>query len=277
MNNLFRAELYKWKKSKSFYVCLLSAVCCIVIIWLSFLLADRIESGQVENGTMGITVSQDVLAEGQSESLLDEIDIMMIIQTFIGGGFSTLFISLFVCIWVIGEYGKGAVKNVVGKGYSRNRIFLTKYFSSVLISLILDIAIVMASVLTGVAVMGTARIGEHFLRDFMAYAGVQLMLIMAFSGIVAAISECARSLAAGIGIGVFVTAMSSTLVDGLDLLFKAVHIDFRASDYWITNVIENCPIEGINMDVVGGAVAVTVLWIAVSLSVGMIHFHEADV
>ncbi|MDE7414977.1 MAG: ABC transporter permease [Lachnospiraceae bacterium] len=277
MNNLFSAELYKWKKSRGFYICLLSAVCCIVIIWLSFLLADRIESGQIENGTMGITVSQETLEEGQSESFLDAIGIMQIVQTFIGGGFSTLFIAIFICIWVIGEYGKGAAKNVVGKGYSRNSIFLTKYFSSILISLVLDIAIVIASVLTGMAVMGTARIEENFFKDCLAYVGVQLMLSVAFSGIIAAIGEFTRNLAAGIGISILLTALSSTFANGLDLLFRAMHIDFRVSAYWITNVIENCPIEGINIDVVGSAIAVTIMWTVISLFAGMVHFHEADV
>ena len=277
MNNLFSAELYKWKKSRGFYVCLLSAVCCIVVIWLSFLLADRIESGQVENGTMGITISQEALEEGQGESLLDAVDIMQIVQTFIGGGFSTLFMAIFICIWVIGEYGKGAARNVVGKGYFRNSIFLAKYFSSVLISLVLDTAIIMVSVLTGVAVMGTARTGENFLQDCLAYVGVQLMLSVAFSSIIAAVSEFTRNLAAGIGISILLTALSSTLANGLDLLFKAVHVDFKASDYWITNVMENCPVEGINMDVVGGTIAVTIMWTVISLFVGMVHFHEADV
>ena len=62
-----------------------------------------------------------------------------------------------------------------------------------------------------------------------------------------------------------------------DLIFKAVNIDFKMSDYWISNVIENCPIEGINMDVVGRAVYVAVMWIVISLFAGMVHFREADV
>lgn len=277
MFNLFCAELYKWKKSKSFYICLLSAVCCVVLIWLSFLLADQIESGQVQNGTMGITVSEETLEEGQSASFLDEVPIMQVVQTFVGGGFSTLFTAIFICIWVVGEYTNGAVKNAVGKGYSRNSIFLTKYLSAVLTSLALDIAIIIASVLTGVAVMGTARIGDDFLPDCLAYVGIQLMLSVAFSGIIVTIGELTRSLAAGIGIGIFLAALSSTFASGFDLLFATMHIDFQVSDYWITSVIENCPTEGINMDVVGGAIGVTAMWTALSLLIGMVHFHEADV
>lgn len=277
MFNLFGAELYKWKRSRSFYVCLLSAVACAVIIWLSFLLADKVESGQVENGTMGIMVSEETLEEGRSTSFLDELNMMQIVQTFVGGGFSTVFMAIFICIWVVGEYANGAVRNVVGKGYSRNSIFLTKYLSAVLISLVLDIAIAMAAVLAGVAVMGTARVGEHFLPDCLAYVGVQLMLGVAYSGLIVAVSELTRSLAAGISISIFLAALSSTFANGLDLIFKTLRIDFKVSDYWIINVIEHCPIEGINLNVVGGAISVTAMWTIISLMIGMIHFHEADV
>lgn len=277
MFNLFGAEFYKWRKSKSFYICLLSAVVCVVLIWLSFLLADKVESGQVENGTMGITVSEETLEEGQNISFLDEVNMMQIVQTFVGGGFSTLFMAIFICIWVVGEYTNGAVKNVVGKGYSRNSIFLTKYISAVLTSLALDIAIIIVAVLTGVAVMGTARIGDTFWQDCLAYVGVQLMLGVAYSGMIATISELTRSLAAGISIGIFLAALSSTFASGLDLLFRTIHIDLKVSDYWITSVIENCPIEGINLDVVGGAISVTAMWTVISLMIGIVHFHEADV
>lgn len=277
MSNLFRSELYKWRKCRAFYVCLLSAVGCVVVIWLSFLLADQIASGNIENGTMGITVSEQGEVVGADTSFLDDFDIMEIVHTFVGGGFSTLFIAIFLSIWVTGEYANGAVKNAVGKGCSRNSIFLTKYLSSVLTALVLDIAIILAAVLTGMAVMGAGRIGEAFGQDCLAYVGVELVLSVAFSGVIATVNEWTRSLAAGIGISIFLTALSSTFVNGLDLLLKKLHTDFRISDYWITNVIESCPISGINADVVCRAVVVTVMWTAISLIAGMVHFHEADV
>ena len=138
-------------------------------------------------------------------------------------------------------------------------------------------AILIGAALTGVAVLGPDRIGETFVRDCLAYAGVQLMLSVAFCGIIVAVSEFVRSMAAGIAISMILAIFSSALANGLDLIFKAVNIDFRVSDYWISNVIENCPVEGINMDVVGSAICVTVIWTAISLFAGMVHFREADV
>ncbi|MDE6221216.1 MAG: ABC transporter permease [Lachnospiraceae bacterium] len=277
MFNLLGSELYKWRKSKAFYVCLLSALVCILTIWLTFLLEDQVERGAIESGTMGFTVMEPTAEDAEVTGILDDLNIMQMIQTFAGGGFSTLFIAVFVCIWVVGEYTHGAVRNVVGKGCPRRGVFVAKYISSVVTALALNLAIITAVVLTGVAVVGTARLGETFWQDCLAYAGVQLMLGMAYAGVIAMFSEFARSMAAGIGIGILLAALSSTLASGADLLFRIAHIDFKVSDYWIVSVIEACPYEGIDMNFVGRAVCVTVVWMIVSLIAGTVHFCEADV
>lgn len=58
MYNLMSSELYKWRKSRAFYVCLLSALVCIVLVWLSFWVEDQVERGNIENGTMGFAVME---------------------------------------------------------------------------------------------------------------------------------------------------------------------------------------------------------------------------
>lgn len=277
MFNFLSSELYKWKKSRAFYICLLSALGCIVIIWLSFWLEDQVERGNIASGTMGIIVVEPTEEDAVPTGILDDLDIMQMIHTFVGGGFSTLFIAIFVCIWVIGEYTNGAVKNAVGKGCSRRYVFMAKYISAVVIALAMNLAIILGSALTGAAVMGTARIGTTFWSDCLAYAAVQLMLGLAYAGVIAMVCEFVRNMAAGIGISILLAALSSTLASAADLLFKAMHISFRVSDYWIVCLIEHCRYVGIGMDFVGRAVFVTVMWLIVSLFAGLVHFQKADV
>lgn len=277
MFNLLSSELYKWRKSRAFYICLLSALGCMVIIWLSFLLEDQVERGNIESGVMGFAVIEPDVKDGEPTGILDDLDIMQMIQDFVGGGFSTLFTAIFICIWVIGEYTNGAVKNTVGKGYSRGEAFMAKYISSVVTAQVMNLAIILGAALTGVAVMGRARVKETFWADCLAYAGMQLMLGLAYAGVIAMICEFARNLAAGIGISILIAALSSTLASAADLLFRAVHIHFKVSDYWIVSMIEHCPYTGIRMEFVGRAVFVTVMWAAVSLFVGLMHFQKADV
>jgi len=275
--NLMSSELYKWRKSRAFYVCLLSALVCIVLVWLSFWVEDQVERGNIENGTMGFAVMEPDAEGGEATGILDDLDIMLMIQTFVGGGFSTLFIALFVCVWVVGEYTNGAVKNTVGKGCSRLHVFMAKYISSVVSALALNLVIILAVVLTGAAVTGPARIGETFWLDCLVYAGLQLMLGLAYAGVIAMVGEFTRSMAVSIGISILLAALSPALASAADLIFKAVHSDFMVSDYWIVSLIEHCPYEGIDMDFAGRAVCATAMWMIVSLSAGLVHFRNADV
>ena len=217
------------------------------------------------------------LTAAKGKALFDQFMIMDMVQTFVGGGVSAIFVAIVVCIWMIGEYTGGAIKNVMGKGYSRNSIFLIKYCSAVLISMVLNLVILIAVVLMGIVVMGTGRIDGQFWQDCLAYMGIELMLCAAFGGIIAAVSEVTRDMAVGISVSIFVTFFTGLLASGIDLIFGMLHMDFKVSDYWITCVIETCPVEGIGMDFVGRAIAVTIMWTMISLFVGMVHFHEADV
>lgn len=277
MSNLFCAELYKWRRSKGFYGCLFGAVAMVVIVWMSFWFSEQISIGQIENGTMGVVVSGEVPDGSEGESLFDQFSIMDMVQTFVGGGVSTIFVAIVVCIWMIGEYAGGAIKNVMGKGYSRNSIFLVKYCSAVLISMVLNLLILITVVLIGIVVMGTGRIDGQFWKNCLAYTGIELMLCAAFAGMIAAVSEFTRNMAVGISVSIFATLFTGLIANGIDLFLGMLHMDFKVSDYWLTNVIKTCPVEGIGMDLVGRAIAVTIMWTLISLFAGMVHFHEADV
>lgn len=76
MFNLLSSELYKWRKSRAFYICLLSALGCMVIIWLSFLLEDQVERGNIESGVMGFAVIEPDVKDGEPTGILDDLDIM---------------------------------------------------------------------------------------------------------------------------------------------------------------------------------------------------------
>ena len=276
MFNLMRGELYKWKKSKAFWGCLIAAVAMMTFTYLMLIFAQMVQTGQVENGTMGVTVSGESVSEEDAD-ILEEVGIKGMVQTCTTGGFSVIFTAIFICIWIVGEYTNGAVKNIVGKGYSRNSIFLARFLSSVVIATVMNLLIFAVTLLLGFAIMGTEQVNAGFWRDMLSYIGIEVMLSIALSGVIVTICEVTRNMAAGISISIALAIFSSVIGNGLDLFFKAIHVDFTASIYWITNAMAECPLEGLDMNFVGRAIYVAVLWTALSLFWGMIHFHETDI
>lgn len=277
MFNLVSSEIYKWRKTKGFWGCLLSGAGLVALIFLMLKLADGIQTGQIDSGTMGVVVSGEVINPEETESIFEEIGILDIIQGTWGGGGNLIFLTIFVCIWIIGEYTNGAVKNIIGKGYLRSSIFFVKYIFAILLSLLMNIVFFAVAIIGGIVIAGVEQTGGTFWQDCMAYIGVQLMLGMAFAGIVAAISEFARNMAAGIGIGMGLIVFSAIVISGFDFILQAFHIHFKLSTYWVMNAVTECQAGAVSMDFVGRSVCVTVIWILIPMLAGMLHFHRSDI
>lgn len=112
MRNILNGEWYKWKKNKAFWICLLSAVGLVLLVYLTMTAAGQ--------------------AMGAGGDVLQETGISGMAEQFAGGGLVTMFSAIFLCIWVISDYTHGAMKNVVGKGYSRIQVFLAKHLFGIL-------------------------------------------------------------------------------------------------------------------------------------------------
>ena len=98
MFNLISAECYKLKKSKNLYICCSVAVFFIVFIYGMLILADNIQSGNMENGTGGVYVSEDAAAEG---SITENLTVMDVYQQLFGGEFISILLEIFVSILLV--------------------------------------------------------------------------------------------------------------------------------------------------------------------------------
>ena len=105
------------------------------------------------------------------------------------------------------------------------------------------------------------------------------MLGLALAGIIVFVSELCRNLSAAISIGIGILLFSSALTGLLDMGAHYLLPDagFRFSDYWIVDLISNCPIKDIESGFLLRAVIMTIVWIALSLAGGIWHFKKADI
>ena len=269
MLNLLSAEFYKWKKSKSFIVCASIAILLVILIYFSFSVALQIQNGEVENGTNGVTVSEDADAA--------QFQIMDVMGEVTASGMMLIFTGIFSCIWVVSEYNHGAIKNIAGKGYSGRTVFAAKWISSLLTAVVMQILIIASMVLSGYIAFGKAGMGESFWTTLFSYSGIQLLLTVAFTSVIVMFCEFVRSTAVGISICMGVLMFSTTITSALDLIFMKFQLDFRTKSYWIMDLIADCPVGSIEMDFVGRVISVAVMWSAISMVLGMTHFQRADI
>lgn len=276
MLNLLDAEFYKWKKSKSFKVCSLLIVAIVIFTYIMIYVASNIQDGKIPNGTGGIIVSSDI----EDENIIDvlkTIGILGMMSEILGSGLAGIFITVFVCIWCISEYINGAVKNTAGKGYTRTKVFLSKYLSTAWCTVFMNLICIAAAFVVGIIVIGTSSIDRKFLPDFLSYVGMQLLFGIAFGGVVVVICELVRNMAGGIAICMILVTVSTTFVNGVDMILQSMNMKFQLGDYWILNVIAKCPTQSMDINFVGHGIFVVVLWIAVSFLLGMVHFQRKDI
>lgn len=287
MINLLSGEFYKLRKSRAFYICCLVAVFLTALVYGMLFLADFVQRGKVANGTAGVYVSvaedKGELQEEASGRLLEEIGIMEVLQQMISNSASIVMV-VFAAIFVIGEYGTGAIKNIVGKGYRREKIFLAKYIVTMAAGLVLLAVTVTATVLAGAVIMQIAGIKQDwsgaFFVDLVQYCGVQCLLGAAIVGVVAAISEICRNMAAGIAIGIgLLSGLSGLLVNALDFFVRWLfpQSTFRIGDYWILNLMAECPLWDIKASYALHASLVGMAWIILMAGAGILHFKRADI
>lgn len=277
MINLLKGEVYKLIKSRAFYVSCLVAVISVIFIHGMLYTASRIQSGEMENGSAGVVVSKEEMQES-SVPLLEEITTLDVLQQMYAN-FTVFFIAVFISIFVVGEYVNGVIKNVVGKGYARWKIFASKYIMSVLATAFLMLLMTVVAVIIGSFVRKGQVAGGAAFAEILKYVGIQLLICIAYCGVVVTISELCRSMGAGIAVNFAIATFSVVIVIAFDHLVQLIlpQSDFKVSSYWLVSLMSECPIKDMGVDFVLHAVIVSVVWIIITAGTGIFHFKKADV
>lgn len=267
MYNLLNGEFYKLRNTKCFYVC-----CAVIVAWCIFTtgcvrLADEAEKNDSQ---------QAVEMTEESESKDVKIGVMDMEEHMLGTAL-TVVVAIFAAIFVIGDYGNGAIKNIAGKGYSREKVYLAKYLLTIFAVTILFLVAVIAAMICSVIGLQTDGINMELLKNLCQYGGVQLLLNIALAGTFIMIGEISRGVGAAVAINMTVVLFSHMVFMGLDLLFGYLKIDFQTSKYWITQLISECPLTGIDNRFVLRVAGSSILWITAALFAGILHFKKADI
>lgn len=259
MINLLSAEFYKLRKSRSFKVAAGLAVLFTVAVYL---LEELLLSGLVEN---------------VDKAMIERSNILHILKQMFGQCNTIIFVTIFVCLFAMGDYSSGAVKNIVGKGLRREEIYLARFlvteFGAVLIYLLTALAVFIG----GVIVQRTGQINGAVLYDFISYLSLQILYLTAYTAIIILVCEITRN-TAGILISILGIMLFSNMVfEGIDIVIKAVGAPFTLSKYWIMTVIASCPDADIPAWFVTSSGIAAGVWLIVSLAVGILYFSWKDV
>lgn len=284
MINLLRGEFYKLRKSKCFYVCCIVAVAFVFLNYGMFALADHIlhtETTEEETGMAEGDASVHVYYEGKTglgeeKSVWDTMGIVDIAATAVSFC-SMIIVGVFVAIFVYGEYANGAIKNSVCSGLGRWKIFLAKLVASNVGVIIIQVVMVFFVWLLGMLFIGSDSITGEVYRNLFRYMVMQIILGIALTTIMVTLNQICRNMGTGIAIGIVMVVFSSFIATGLDTILKFLKLDVKFSDYWIPELIGECPLADIGSSFVIRATISAIVWVILATAGGIIHIKKTDV
>ena len=260
MINLLSAEIYKLRKSRSFKV---SAALSVLFVAAIYLLQELLLSGMAGN---------------VDKAMIEEMsNIPHMLKQMYGQCNTIIFVTIFVCLFALGDYSSGAVKNIVGKGFRREEIYLARFLVTELGAVMIYLLTALAVLVGGFIFLGTEQINGAILYDFISYLSLQILYLTAYTAIIIMVCEITRN-TAGIFISILgIMLFSNIIFQGIDIVIKAAGIPFTLSKYWITSVIGNCPETDIPSWFVTSSGISAGVWLIVSLTAGMLCFSWKDV
>lgn len=259
------SELYKLKKSKSFFVSGILTALFVLFIYIFYTLTV---SGMLNMpGEEGATVLERVPYQGILEILR---------QTYANSN-AIIFVTIFVCLFVLGDYSGGAIKNLVGKGARREEIFLAKFLVTEFGAVVLYLVAALTVLLGGIVFQGTEQLTGVFFESFVSYLSLQILYLTAYTAIITTVCEMTRN-TAGILISILgILLFSTVLFEGIDLMLGTLGVHLELSRFWITTLIAGCPVTDISARYVVSSGLTAGVWLIVALTAGILHFSRKDV
>lgn len=264
MMNLLCSEFYKLKKDLSLRI---MAGLLVLMTFVQFGLNDLMENV--------------LRTEGGQEEMMETLAQIGILEIFHGMFANTnaiIFATVFLCCFVINDYGSGMIANFVGKGYKRAEVFLAKFFAAEFGAVLLYLLTALSTLLFGILFRGTEEINAAFYHNFGDFLALHILYLTAYSAVIILVCTMTRSMAAGILISVLgIMLFSNFMGQGIDLLLSSAGIKAGVSQYWIVTIIASCPVRDIPSRFVTVSGMAAAFWLMASMAAGMLWFEKKDV
>lgn len=260
MRSIVRSDFYKLKKSKAFWVC--TALCFI----FGILMIVAMQAG--------MTMAQNNPTDPEVSSFLEMIPLASgtyMLGNLIAMGFNTIFVGIFVAIFISSEFGYGTMKNTLSRGADRIKVFSSKFMVCGCAALIMQFVFMITVLTTGTMIWG---FGTATFSGMLRMILTQSLLTLAYTALFTFVSMTIRAGGGAIAVNIMCVTMASTLLDAISMLFGG---KISLNNYWIGGAVSKlatvAPASG---DIVQG-ITIAVAWGAAAILLGMTLFKTQDV
>lgn len=252
--NIVKSELFKLRKSKPFWVCLL--VCAFVAAVLPFALYQGVKSGDPEFGSVSLSAIEVLCYSFGMPNL-------------------SLIAAVFVSVFASGEFHNGTMKNYVSKGMNRGKVFAAKFGVSALAVTCMMIVYTPITLISGTIFLGFDPNGLFTVGTFLSMILTVWLLLMAYTAVFTAVSMTLRSNGASIGVNICLVCIFPTLLSAIDFIFSG--LGFSVSSLWIDGSLSAVATMTPASGAVVKSVVIGIVWLIASIAGGTALFRRKDI
>ncbi len=267
MRGILRADGYKLKKNKLFWLCLLfSFVMGIVLVGASYMemqeeLLAAPAAGSAEYGEYLNAVS---MAEGASG--------IWAVEYGLGLGLLPILSGTFIAWFTASEFSYGTMKNTLG--ISRRQIFLSKCIVNSVASILSLLFFMAGCWLAGTIIWGADPQGVGSFFSIVGMVLLQIFLIVAYGLFFTCNAVWIRSSSGSMAINILCGTGLTYVLSALNLLFGG-KVDLN--HYWIGGAMGKlATVTPLSADVYRGLWA-GVVWGGLFLALGVIAMRKKDI
>ncbi|MDR1180973.1 MAG: ABC transporter permease [Bacteroidales bacterium] len=263
MNGLIRAEWYKLRHSKLFYILLIVIACAAAFFVGVVGFLDSNPMAQGEAVAVGDVFA--FPAAGQSGVfLLGELSVMI-----------SICLAAFIGLFIANDFKTGTIRHALALGKKRTAVFFSKLFSAGVATLafLLTATIVSTVGLTLLFDFGTLPFPEYLIQLFSTLS-LQLLLHFTYAVLFCLIAFLSRNTGQTIFTGIGYVLVSSVLLSILGSFDTFGSVAKILPQYYAA-ALGNFPDEMTSLTV--GAITVSVVYSVAAIWVGNSMFKKVDV
>ena len=232
MGKLLKFEFRKITKQKSFYIC----------FGIVFLLA-----------VLNVVLTKSLSSE--SEEVIFSTG-SMLVKSLSGSSFMMI-LGIFTALYVCDDYTNNTLKNIYAKGYTREKVYLSKYIMSVLVAVVMSL-ITMAITVALCSMNGaTQDLQSSIIKSILS----QIILVIAYQSLYFGVSMIFGHVGGSIA---FNLVGPSLVVTILTLITSILKIDsLNISSFWLDSAFNSVTILNPSNEIITKGVIMGLIYIVI--------------
>lgn len=256
MRKLLNFEFRKLFRQKSFYICIAVAIGMLALSVVILKVLENQLSEMPEMEGMGI------IAKSASDVVL----------TAISQSSFTIILAILIALIVCEDFSLQTIKNIYARGYSREKVFLSKLVSSLIATTIMFACVFVAGFLIGIACFGFSG---DFGGKFFACVGSQYVAILAYASLFFFISFLIKKMGGAIACCV----IGPTAIDlVLTLITTATKSsDTPLSNFWLGAFVTDLSSVTVDISRMLTCIGLSALYAVIFVVLGAVLTRKIDI